>query len=374
MIHLIDRVYLEYAEAKSMPQNPLMKPEAFVRIIDRNLSGMMDVDTENKNLFNSKNVEEAFTKFGEQNLFLNHLMAQCNTAKQKKVIIYVDEIANIKLLSCLWKTVFPKLTAKGAFKIYQSYKDFEFFKPKDQINFIAFDEDSKEIQKSYFFDKYWGKSFEEFSKLFNQMSGFNLNPEQKNKVGTEFQMINYMLKPEANHSVLFNKVDHFYKKSLMKEIMGLKSIVSEYIYHILNNENDETPVLSDKSAIERLKTHSKYALLLDDQIVYSIKGYEHLKNKYNLIKVCLDLTQAEGIALGIMGIQPEKKDNPCCHHIVDNHEEPNLKDFLNDECSYSSSFRLFRELAKKGRYNQYLVYAFALLINKGTESLAEFSV
>ena len=205
------------------------------------------------------------------------------------------------------------------------------------------------------------------------MPAFDLTPEQKEKIGVEYHMIGYMLKPESDHSILFNKVNHFYKKSLMKEIMSLKSIASEYIYTILAKENDDTVLLSHESALDRLKTHTKYSLLLDDQIVYSIKGYEHLKNKYNLIKACSDLTQAEAIAFEPMGIVPEKKDVPCATYIIENHAEPDMKTVLNDECFYGSNFRLFRELAKKGRYNQYLVYSFASTIKKGTEDLTEFS-
>jgi len=373
MIHFIDRVYLDYAEAKPLPQNPLLKPEAYIRIIDRGLVDVVDADTLDKNLFNVKNVDEAFAKFGDQNLFINFLLSNCNVSDQKKIIIYADEIATIKLFCSLWKTVFPKITAQGAYKIYQTYKDFEFFKPKDQINFIAFDEDSREITKSYFFNKYWGKTFEEFQELFNPVPKFDLTPDQKEKLGTEYQMVKYILKKDADHSVLFNKVRHFYKKSLMKEILGLKSLVSEYIYTILDTEKDDTVVLSEKSAVDKLKTHTKYSLLLDDQIVYSIKGYEHLKDKYNLIKVCQDLLNGENIALASMGITPEKKDNPCCNYIAEKYAEPDLTEIIDEECFYNSSFRLFRELAKKGRYNQYLVYSFAASVKKGTESLAEFS-
>jgi hypothetical protein len=374
MIHLIDRIYIEYAEAKPMPQNPLTKPESYIRIIDRNLAGLHDVDTEDKNLFNCKTIEEAFEKFGTQNEFLNYLISKSNTLENKKIIIFADEVAAIKILCCLWKTIFPKITSEQAFKIYQSYKDFEFFKPKDQMNFIAFDEDSREITKSYFFNKYWGKTLNEFKMLFNPMPSFALSQSQKELIGAEFLMIKYILDPSANHKTLFSKIDHFYKKALMKEIVALKTISSEYIITILKNEpKSYEKILAGHSALDILKSHSKYNLLLDDNIVNSIKGYEHIKDKYNLIKVATDLLASEKIVLSSLDITPEVKDNPCCHYIADNHKEPDLKEHLQDEINYKSHFRIFRELAKKGRYNQYLVQQFAILKNEG-EDLSKFSM
>lgn len=375
MIHLLDRIYVEYAEAKPMPQNPLLAPEAYIRIIDRNLSGITDVDTQDKNLFNVKNVKEAYEKFGSKINLINHLLAQSNTQKTKKIIIYADEIATIQLLSSLWKDIYPKLTASGAYKMYISYKDFEYFKPKDQMNFIAFDEDSRPLEKKDFLDTYWGKTFEEFEILFNESSKFGLPAKALSKVSTEHLMIKYIINPEADHSSLFAKIDHFYKKNIMREVTGLITLVSEYLYNLISSEQKgENPAyLNNISAVDYLKKHPKYSLLLDDKIVYSTKAYEYLKSNYNLIKVCTDLVNAEAIALKQMDIVQEKKDLACSHYIIENHAEPDLKMVLNEEIFYHSNFRLFRELANKGRYNQYLVYSFAITKKQGTESLAEFS-
>ena len=374
MIHLIDRIYLEYAEAKPLPANPLIKPEAYIYIVDRGLSGVVDHDTQDKNLFNAKTVLELYKKFGSPENLISHLIAQSQGLGKKKIVIYADEIATIQLLCSLWKGIYPKITANGAYQFYQTYKDFEAFKPKDQVDFIALGEDSREVKKSYFFDRYWGQSFEVFQKIFDSIPGMKLSNDFKEKLGTEHLMIKYMLQPEADHKILGQKIDHFYKKNLMKEILGLKSIASEYIYTILASEEDNIVELSDGSAYDRIKKHPKWSLLLDDKITYSISGYDHLKSNYNLIKVCYNLTNAEAIAFRSMGIEPEKKDTACCYHIIENHLEPDLKTIIDDECFYGSNFRLFRELAKKGRYNQYLVYAVASTLKaRGKESLSEFS-
>lgn len=374
MIHLIDRVYLEYAEAKPLPQNPLLKPESYIRIIDRGLALILDNDVEDKNLFNVKRIEEAYEKFGGNTNFLNYLLSVSNTNETKKIIIYADEVGTIQLMIALWKALFPKIDVKNAFRLYSKYKDFEFLKPKDQVNFVSMGENSGEVEKKDFIDLYWGKTEEQFKTFFDNTEAFELTPEQKQKVGIEYLMINYILNKSGDHSELFKKLDHFYKKALMKEIVALKSIASEYILTVLGNDPKVVADLkSEKSIVDILKTHHKYNLLLDDNIVNSVKGYHYVRDNYILTKVAFDLLTAERYALNSLGITPEPRDNPCCTYIVENHKEPDFKEHLEDEIFYKSFFRIFRELAKKGRYNQYLVHHFAIAKQEG-EDLSKFSV
>jgi hypothetical protein len=373
MIHLIDRVYIEYAEAKPLPQNPLLKPESYIRIIDRGLALIVDNDVEDKNLFNVKRIEEAYEKFGSNTNFINYLMSISNTTETKKIIIYADEIATTQLMIALWKGLFPSIDSKNAFRLYSKYKDFEFLKPKDQIDFISLGENPGEIEKKDFIDLYWGKTEEQFKTFFDNTEAFELTAEQKQKVGIEYLMINYILNKESDHSELFKRADHFYKKALMKEIVALKSIASEYVLAVLKNDSKVAPELkSEKSIVDILSTHPKYNLLLDNNIVNSVKGYHYIKDNYILVKVVTDLLAAENYALNSLGITPEPKDNPCCTYIIQNHSEPNFRDHLDDEIFYKSFFRIFRELAKKGRYNQYLVHHFAIAKQEG-EDLSKFS-
>lgn len=374
MIHLIDRVYIEYAEARPLPRNPLLSTEKYIRIIDRGLSVIIDKDFEDKNLFNVKRLEEAYEKFGSNTNFVNYLLSVSNTSETKKITIYADEIATVQIMIAFWKSMFPKITASGAFKIYKTYKDFEKLKPKDQVNFIAIDEGLESIDKSYFFEKYWGLSFDKFSLLFENTKELGLDPKQKEKVGLEYLMIKYILNKNESHSALKLKTQHFYKKMLMHEICGLREVCKEFLYNILVSENQlvDDVCLSEKAITDLIKTHPKYAVILDNEISYSIKSYQYIKEKYNLIKIVNDLVNAEFIALKIMGIEQEKKDIAFCTYILDNHKEPEVVDILDDQLLYANKFRIFRELAKKGRYNQYLVISFLKTFEKSKESLAEF--
>lgn len=374
MIHLIDRVYIEYAEAKPMPQNPLFTTESYIRIIDRGLALIIDKDVEDRNLFSVKTLEEAYEKFGSNKNFVNYLLSVSNTNQTKKIIIQADEIATVKLMIAFWKSMFPKITASGAFKIYKTYKDFEKLKPKDLVNFVALDEGLDSIDKSHFFDKYWGLDFDKFNSLFKDTEELGLDSKQKEKVGLEYLMIKYILNKDGDHSALKSKTQHFYKKMLMHEICGLKELCKEFLYNILASENQLTEdiCLSENAVTDLIKNHPKYAVILDNEITYSIKSYQHVKEKYNLIKIVNDLVNAEFIALKLMDIEQEKKDIAFCTYILDNHKEPEVVDILDDQLLYANKFRIFRELAKKGRYNQYLVISFLKTFEKDEESLAEF--
>lgn len=59
-----------------------------------------------------------------------------------------------------------------------------------------------------------------------------------------------------------------------------------------------------------------------------------------------------------MGINQQKKDIAFCSYIIDNHQEPEVTDILDDQISYTSKYRIFRELAKKEDTINILFYLF----------------
>lgn len=379
MLHLIDRVYVEYAEAKVIRTDPRLRPESFIRIMDLGMVGFHDIEAESKNLLNAKNLVEIHEKLGSNRNFMEFLFANCNADNSKKVVIYADDISMVQLFCGLWKAIFPKITAEGAYKLYTAYKDFEYLKPVEYTTYIDILNESKQLKRSDFLKYYWEKDFAMFTRIFDTSEAFDITEAHKEKLGLEYLMIKYVLNPESDHSALYKKIDHLYKKNLMKEIHGLCMDVREYAYYLLTEDQNcsDSIYVNTLSAVDYLKDHPKYAIAVDPEITLSIKGYHHLKNNYNLIKVATDLRIAEYNIFkntGLNSLETEL-DLPATGYIMNHHKEPDLKTTINEEAIYLNRYRLFRELAKKGRYNQYLVYSFAMSAKRQgfSEELSEFS-
>lgn len=376
MIHLIDRVYLDYAEASPLPNSGSRDPNRYIYVIDRGLSGVSNIRTQEYNLFSVKSFDQLVEKFESNKLLMNYLLANTNQNSHKKLQIFCDEIALVQMLCALWKGIFKNLTVEGAYKLYLTYRDFEFLKNRDDVNFIALDEDSRDISLSYFFEKYWGKTLEEFKVLYDKTEAFVLDEEEMLKIGLEFKIINSLLNPsEKNKAILNDKFKHLFKKNLVKEIISGIEFSKEYLYELfaLDAEQNESIHLSNKSVVDYVRESKRLDIILDLKIPVSSSNpnfqetYNYLYSNYNIIKVCTELIEAEKKILQKLNLDIESamQDKPCSSFIIKYKREPENELTEISNFDYTSNFRILKELSRRGRYNHYLVSSFFSTLNKG---------
>ena len=281
MIHFLGKIFLEYAETKPLQNKLNTAPSQYIRIVDKGLSSITDVQTQHLNIVNFKNIEECLDHFNDINRFIDFLL---RLSQNDKVIIYCDEDAMKKLMILLWKSIFPNITVELVERFLVSYRDSEAFKKNDFNEYINIQMNSNRITKDNFLPGYWlaDKAFIEDSL---KLSPINLKGKE-DLIGLEYFFIKTFLTGTSGDEIYRQRFEYLYKKNFMKEVLFMIDNIKEYAILLLSLRNKTKDLLlKNKSFIDYLKSEEDYKILFDDQMDFNAESYDRFKQNYKMIKV-----------------------------------------------------------------------------------------
>lgn len=355
MIHLLGKIYLEYAETKPQINHFVARPDQYVRLIDRGLSNIVDRDTHESNLADFKNMEDAIEKFASLENFITFLTEK---TKQDRVMVYCDEISMIKMLSMMWKSVFPNIDLDTAYSFYISYKDAEHFKNEHGREYINIEIDSSKLNRESFLPRYWDLKKEDFAVLYDSAPVLNLSGKE-DLMGLEYMFTKLLL---GQTSPSFQKkLEYLYKKNLVKEVLMMIGMIKEYALLLLKNKGSaKEAALNGTSVIDFLKSNPRYAALFDNNIHDSAESYNYLKSHYNLLKLISDLyvdcaVIHNKINPSFVSIQELDQEYPICMHIMKEKREPTIEEFMSGDVTSFENYHFFKNFINTGIMNFFLL-------------------
>lgn len=368
MIHFLGKVHLEYAEAKPLGNNINVNPSQYIRIVDRGLADIVDVATEELNIFNVRNVEEAVDKFGTFNKFVDFLL---DRAQEDRVIVYCDEVAMVKMLCGLWKSLFPSITPAMAQSFLLSYRDAEHLKIDDSNEYINIDLNSERLAKSEFIDKYWTFDSLIFEKTLTDAPSFDLSGKET-LVGLEYILMKKRLSNGSFDSIYSQKMDFLYKKNFMKEILFMGSMIKEHYMYFL--DSDPNVSVGPRSVYDSLKVRPELSILFDSNVGFSSKSYDYVKQNYDLPAVLSVLKNVcevihKRINPDFVTIDEFLFENPITEYILRTGKEPSLDQIMDQDPMNIKNYHLLRGFVHMGTLNQYLLQGFYLTLKRTPEEL-----
>lgn len=379
MIHITDKLYITYAESSLSPSDENRVTEAFIQIIDKNLSVISFPAYDAKRLHHTKTIDELIHKYESDQLFFEGCKDIVISGRTPKVVIYADENSFTEFLVRWWKGLFPSITVNGAFALYRLFGDSESLRNKNRANFLSFTGVAQDGLFDNVMKLYWGKTKEEFSIVFNAASGFKVDASIKKSCSIEYHLMNYMLDSEySEKSYLLEKVKSLFNKKLMKEIYYMKETIEEGLYALAATETllADNALFNENSIAVSVKKNAKLLFILDDNINESKAGYEHVEKNYNLPKFAFNLLTLDN-QINKHLLNSEKSveiDNPCLDYISKERRTPEATELLEMEVEGlgKSHFKLLDILIKKNRLNPYIIPAMKKSIELDLPIVQEF--
>jgi hypothetical protein len=378
MIHITNKIYISYAESSVSEGSQDRLPEAYVQIIDRELTDMLHAIYDYKRIAYTKTMEELSEKYSSDQAMFDTFAEVIESKKSPKVTIFADDLAMVKFLCRWWKSLFSELTLDGAFALYKVYGDSEVLRSTKLTSFIDIAVKSNPITFNAIAKAYWGKSKEEFTAIFDASPAFILSDKVKEDCSLEFLLANYLMDPEFKlKEKLFTKLNSLYCKKLAHEISDLKRMTEEHLY--LLTESDpllaEGVALGETSLKDVLFKRAEYNFLSDTAIDNSMSGYYHLEKNYNLPKLASNLqTIDQKIHARIGLVNDFEVSNPCVALLASTRKRPEVTELLECELTGKNKFRLLNELLNKNRVNPYFVPAFKKALDNNLEITKEFKL
>lgn len=370
MIHLVNKVYITYAESDIAHKNDKVVGEHCIRVIGQGLVGLDHADEKVKarNIINTPSLTKLVEYFGSDQALFDFMINRIRTGATPKITMYLDQDAMLEILIRWWKALMPNLTAETGYALYKNYGDAEILRSDKEEVFIDYLVDSSPISFKDFANKYWGKTQEEFIAKFESLEAFQVSEEVLDQCSIEFLMVNYLLDNNfSKKNLLLERISKFYKKTLVSEIFHAKREIERRTHLFMNDEAFE---LNGQSVIPTIQSNIKYNFLLDPMITKSTKTYDYLKQNTNLRQICLTILRNEIEFAKYQDIAAATvvADFPAVNCIAENKEEPTAQELLDQEVNNESKFRLFKNLTRSNRYNSFLFTAVKNSLAKDPES------
>ena len=368
MIHIADKIYITYAETTVGSGSEDRLPDNYVRIIDKGLTSMIDENTIKNEIAYGKTVDEVFSQFKSESDFFETLLSKIEDEDSLNVNIYADENSMLEFLIRWWKAIFPNLKADGAYALYTIYADSESLRTCKGISFIDITVKSDPITFDKFINDYWSVPKELFFDKFNHFKAFDLPQGIKDTISVEYLVMDYLASGRSYKPALQAKMAHLYKKLFIKEVFYLVKLAQEFFYYIAADDPSlkEASRLDGVSIRKTLEKDTRFRALLDTNIQNDLKSYNHVRSKYEIDLLCKTLLDFDVKINARLGLDPKgsRLDNPTLYYYSDNNKDPNLQELLDKEIEGSSNFRIFVALARRNKFNPYIIPAFRNLVNE----------
>lgn len=343
-MHLLKHIYLCYEE-DAMFHNDVM----IIKDIDVDNIGYAEDFIKELNggelsqlAMSGKTLDDVIKDAGGDEAFLLYLTGYAGSYNDGKLSIYCDKKAYLELMIRFLKTILPKLDAKAAFELYSEMGKRRQIDTSNQIQKSRWDKKDKVHKKYFDLDE------KKFSQLFAKLKKFDCKADLGGYLSTEFLLANfYASKRSKYNKVLFERIEKFYKRRLVKDIASIKGKMENYV-----NE------------LKDICGRDDFEFLGDFNVVDSSDTLEYLDIKYGLEKIAKECYDFK-IAL-LEKTHPKFKD--LAHDMME-YDYKYLKDYVRDgqlkeakeileveQALLSFGSSIFKDLIKKEKMNRDLMH------------------
>jgi hypothetical protein len=367
MIHILDRVYLTYAEGMPAAESNDKIPDNFIQIIDKDLLSIHNGEIDIKRLIRVKSVDELCSTFKSDNAMIKSILKRLEEKESDKVIIYADEESFNTFLIKWWKYLFKNISLETAYSLYQIFADSEKARTSRSGLFLDMHDANKEISYSSIHKSYWVSSLEDFREIFDSVVEFNFDSRFKSKCSIEFLCVQLLYGDREDlNKKAENKLKEIFYKKVASEVQEVLEEAQHYLYLLKHKEL----LGSNKNLTQILSEDKSSAVLYDDRIDGSIESLGIIEKEYGEDTYAYMLQIADTYS-SIANDHPEFQiyDTPALQYMISlKGREPEVENLLTSEFGAfgSFSYQLFDVMIKKRRVNPFFLHAVRLLNNSTT--------